>query len=120
MPLVRAVTGERDALLGFLAAQRAGVTNALRGLTDEQAAATPTASALSGLLADYAAAAGRTDELAAAADLDTPANLPNSPRTIRWVLLHLIEETARHAGHADVIRESIDGATAHTLAEPTG
>ena len=30
--------------------------------------------------------------------------------TPRWVLLHLIEETARHAGHADIIRESIDGA----------
>jgi uncharacterized damage-inducible protein DinB len=29
----------------------------------------------------------------------------------RWVLLHLIEEVARHAGHADIIRESIDGAT---------
>ena len=28
---------------------------------------------------------------------------------LRWVLLHLIEETARHAGHADLIRESIDG-----------
>jgi hypothetical protein len=30
--------------------------------------------------------------------------------TLRWVLLHLIEETARHAGHADMIREAIDGA----------
>jgi len=29
--------------------------------------------------------------------------------TLRWVLLHLIEETARHAGHADLIREAIDG-----------
>lgn len=34
---------------------------------------------------------------------------------MRWVLLHLIEETARHAGHADVIRESIDGATMDQL-----
>ena len=30
---------------------------------------------------------------------------------LRWVLVHLIEETARHAGHADVIRELLDGAT---------
>lgn len=29
--------------------------------------------------------------------------------TLRWVLLHLIEETARHAGHADLLREAIDG-----------
>jgi uncharacterized damage-inducible protein DinB len=35
--------------------------------------------------------------------------------SVRWVLLHLIEETARHAGHADIIRESIDGATAYPL-----
>ncbi|MGO8823705.1 MAG: DinB family protein [Acidimicrobiales bacterium] len=35
--------------------------------------------------------------------------------TPRWVLLHLIEETARHAGHADIIRESIDGAGCWTV-----
>jgi uncharacterized damage-inducible protein DinB len=35
--------------------------------------------------------------------------------SVRWVLLHLIEETARHAGHADIVRESIDGATAFPL-----
>ena len=35
--------------------------------------------------------------------------------TLRWVLLHLIQETARHAGHADIIRESIDGGTAYPL-----
>lgn len=34
---------------------------------------------------------------------------------IRWVLLHLVEEVARHAGHADIIRESIDGATMYEL-----
>jgi hypothetical protein len=35
--------------------------------------------------------------------------------SVRWVLLHLIQETARHAGHADIIRESVDGATAFSL-----
>jgi hypothetical protein len=35
--------------------------------------------------------------------------------SVRWVLLHLIQETARHAGHADVIRESLDGATMFEL-----
>ena len=35
--------------------------------------------------------------------------------SVRWVLLHLIEETARHAGHADIIRESIDGTSAYLL-----
>jgi hypothetical protein len=31
--------------------------------------------------------------------------------TLRWILVHLVEEYARHAGHADLIRESIDGRT---------
>ena len=31
--------------------------------------------------------------------------------SLRWVLLHLLEETARHAGHADIIREQLDGTT---------
>jgi uncharacterized damage-inducible protein DinB len=35
--------------------------------------------------------------------------------TVRWILLHLIEETARHSGHADIVRETIDGATAFPL-----
>jgi uncharacterized damage-inducible protein DinB len=33
--------------------------------------------------------------------------------TMRWVLIHMIEEVARHAGHLDLMRESIDGATGH-------
>ncbi|SDD44236.1 mycothiol transferase [Auraticoccus monumenti] len=35
--------------------------------------------------------------------------------SVRWVLLHLVQELARHAGHADIIRESIDGATMYEL-----
>ena len=47
-------------------------------------------------------------------DLGRAVPLPASPWapdgcTVRWVLLHLIEETARHAGHADLLREAIDG-----------
>jgi len=34
-----------------------------------------------------------------------------APVNLRWVLMHLLEETARHAGHADILRESIDGTT---------
>ena len=33
--------------------------------------------------------------------------------SLRWILVHMIEEYARHCGHADFIRESIDGDTAH-------
>jgi uncharacterized damage-inducible protein DinB len=35
--------------------------------------------------------------------------------TVRWILLHLIQETARHTGHADIVRETIDGGTAYPL-----
>ena len=35
--------------------------------------------------------------------------------TVRWVIHHLINELARHSGHADIIRESIDGATLYEL-----
>jgi uncharacterized damage-inducible protein DinB len=34
-------------------------------------------------------------------------------RSLRWVIIHMIEETARHAGHADIIREQVDGATGY-------
>jgi uncharacterized damage-inducible protein DinB len=47
-------------------------------------------------------------------DLDALTKFPNRRGGIfsmRWVLIHMIEETARHAGHADLIRESIDGST---------
>ena len=60
----------------------------------------------------------------AEADLDTPVPVPHDvpwfPKdidnwSVRWAALHLIEELSRHAGHADIIRESIDGATMYEL-----
>ena len=167
---VRMVTDERDGLLAFLAGQREVITIAAYGLTDEQARAVPSASALSvgGLikhvsateqgwidlvlrrpqddggeqdyednfrLADgetlaevidgYRRVAARTEEVVGGiATLDQPVPVPRGvpwfPQdldawSVRWVLLHLIQETARHAGHADIIRESIDGASAYPL-----
>jgi hypothetical protein len=166
------VIDERDGLLAYLAQQRDALRIAAYGLTDQQAAATPTASALSlgglikhaarcerrwivailaqrplpglwpatdwvaefrleagetlaGLLDDYAAVAEETEAIVAEiADLGQPVPVPQGvpwfPKDVpawsaRWVLLHVIEETARHAGHADIIRESLDGATAYPL-----
>ena len=57
-------------------------------------------------------------------DLNQPVPIPKGvpwfPQdvdswTVRWVLLHVIEENGRHAGHADIVRESIDGATMYEL-----
>ncbi|GHH39653.1 DinB family protein [Streptomyces candidus] len=164
-------TDETSTLLAFLDEQRAGIRNALRGLTDEQAATTPSAStlSLSGLLKhvteveqNWLALAGceitpaersETDwqdsfrlvpeqgetvsamterwaevartgaEFARAADLNTTFSLPDTPWfpkedvSLRWVLLRLITEMARHAGHADIIRESLDGKNSYELGE---
>ena len=53
------------------------------------------------------------DRALAAGGLDTLAVVERHGETasLRWILLHLVEEYARHAGHADLIRESVDGAT---------
>lgn len=40
---------------------------------------------------------------------DAPSRGPMRPTTLRWVMVHMIEETARHAGHMDITRELVDG-----------
>ncbi len=169
--LVPPVTDERAMLLAFLGQQRDALRYAAHGLSDEQADARPSVSALSvaGIikhvaqverawvtflvtgdttvfavtddyedgfrlvagetLADAAAQsaeqARHTEQVVSAID-DLGALLPATTDVVpwipaglrwtpRWILLHLIEETARHAGHADIVRESIDDATRWTL-----
>jgi len=73
---------------------------------------------LTGLLDEYGQVARRTDEFVVALpDLNISQPLPEAPwfePGARWsarrVLLHIIAETAQHAGHADIIREALDGA----------
>lgn len=175
--LARPVRDERHSLREFLSYQQSAFVAVAYGLTDEQARATPTVSALSvgGLIkhatgmqrswmqrvaaapnepaADtrsfeerqkeyedeyvmrpdetltqvlevYARQSESTLELVDAADLDAavpvPRDAPWFPQdvdawSVRWVFLHVISELARHAGHADIIRESIDGATMYEL-----
>jgi len=45
-----------------------------------------------------------------AASLDDMSKDKERPRSLRWIMVHMIEETARHAGHADILRELTDGA----------
>jgi uncharacterized damage-inducible protein DinB len=167
---VPAVEGERANLLAYLEQQRNGIRLTAFGLTEDQARATPTSSALSvgGLIkhvtsterswmndvlqrgnpADgeanygdsFALGADETLEeiladsvrcgleteaiIADIADLGQPVPVPKDvpwfPKDVeswevRWVLLHLIEELARHAGHADIIREHVDGGTMYPI-----
>ncbi|MGW3602068.1 DinB family protein [Micromonospora sp. NPDC005161] len=71
---------------------------------------------LAGLVERFRQVADQTDELMATLDLDAAHPLPQAPWfepgaswTVRRVLLHLIAETSQHAGHADILREAIDG-----------
>ncbi|AUY47929.1 DinB family protein [Streptomyces sp. CB01881] len=73
---------------------------------------------LAGVLADYDETARRTDELVAVLpDLGASHPLPKAPWfegdahwSARRVLMHIVAETAQHAGHADILREALDGA----------
>jgi hypothetical protein len=79
---------------------------------------------LAGLLSAFEADNATSLQLVDTADLDAavpvPTDIPWFPKgldawSVRWVILHVINELARHSGHADIIRESIDGATMYEL-----
>ncbi|MEV5507600.1 DinB family protein [Streptomyces orinoci] len=80
---------------------------------------------VAGVLARWEEVAAETERFVrSVANLEETFELPPVPwmpesRTvsIRWMLLHLVEELARHAGHADVIRESLDGKNEYELAQ---
>ena len=64
------------------------------------------------LAAAYERACARSREVAARFDLDHVVPHPQLGEvSLRWIMVHLIEETARHAGHADILRELTDGET---------
>lgn len=74
------------------------------------------------LLAHWDKIAAETEAfITSAPSLDDTFELPEAPWfprervSLRWLMLNLIRETARHAGHADIIRESVDGKTAFEL-----
>ena len=79
---------------------------------------------LEGLLGAFKTQNATSLRLVETADLDAavpvPHDIPWFPKdqkawSVRWVILHVINELARHAGHADIIRETIDGATMYEL-----
>lgn len=89
------------------------------GMWDMDQYLAPAGATVSDLRTAYEEAARATDEAVAHADLDTQVPLPEAPWepgvphhwSVRRILLHLLRETAQHAGHADIIRESLDGAS---------
>ncbi|MGW0521620.1 DinB family protein [Crossiella sp. NPDC003009] len=89
------------------------------GMMDEDQYLMPADRSLAELRAEYLAVAKMTDTAFATVDLDARVLLPQTPWSppepqfwsARQILLHLFRETAQHAGHADLIRESLDGAS---------
>ncbi|MEV2240387.1 DinB family protein [Micromonospora sp. NPDC049891] len=66
------------------------------------------------VIADYRSAIAESDAHISAAggmDVRTARPVDGEPRTLRWVFAHMTGETVRHAGHADILRELVDGAT---------
>jgi hypothetical protein len=80
---------------------------------------------LAGVIDEYHRIAKRTEDVVASIDdlgqaVPVPKGVPWFPDdvdawSVRWVLHHLITETSRHGGHADIVREHIDGATFYAL-----
>lgn len=169
------VHDEREALAAYLLQQQDAFRAAIFGLTDQEAAETPTPSSLSvgtlvkhvtavqkgwleqvrcaperpperpmeeqyaereaefswqgsdtvgAVVAAFDDASAQVLEGVRSVDLELPVPVPPAPWnphdvdawSVRWVWFHLVEELARHAGHADIIREAVDGATMYELA----
>jgi uncharacterized damage-inducible protein DinB len=70
----------------------------------------PAGWSVSDVIAFYRAETAAADAvLAGAESFDLPSAAPVRPTTLRWIVSHLIEETARHVGHMDITRELLDG-----------
>lgn len=63
------------------------------------------------ILALYRAECDRSRAIVAGAAWDDVARRPGRDQTLGWILTHMVEEVARHCGHADILRELIDGKT---------
>lgn len=98
---------ERDTLIETLARHRGFLLQTARGLTEEQARTRSTVSQLTiaGLLKHVA----EVDLDSAHLLSEAPWFEPGTSWTVRRVALHLLAEISQHAGHADIIREAIDG-----------
>ena len=68
------------------------------------------ADSLEEIIADYRASWAESDTVIARLGLDDVPSRPDAP-SLRWILAHMIEETARHLGHIDILREQLDGVT---------
>jgi hypothetical protein len=64
---------------------------------------------LSRLLDEFEKQCARSNEITATHSLDDVGKQPDFTPTLRWIMIHMVEETARHVGHLDTVREFMDG-----------
>jgi hypothetical protein len=92
--------------------QRVLTGSAPPGIGDDGGWAVSEEDTVRGLVAAYEAECARSRATAARYALDDTGTHPSlGPVSLRWIYVHMIEETGRHAGHADILRELTDGAT---------
>lgn len=78
--------------------------------TDPQRQFAPGTEPMAELVRDYQDTCERSRRIAAAHELDDTGHHPRMGEvSLRWILVHVIEELARHAGHLDILREQLDG-----------
>ena len=106
------MTRELDQLRATLDALRAGDLKKLAGLSDDDARRSTVDSGtnLAGLVQHltFVESLWFEEIIAALGDPDAPVTRNGKQHELRWALLAVIQETARHAGHADILREQID------------
>ena len=66
---------------------------------------------LAGIIQDYEKACAESREVLSRYELDDPCLASPAGHNVRWVVTHMIEETGRHCGHLDIVRELLDGTT---------
>jgi len=110
--------GERETLVDVLDYRREGVVAKVVDLDVEAATrpAVPSGTSLLGLVKHltWVEELWFNEVIRAQDDLDVRCvgtGVAPEPMTLRWIPVHMVEETARHAGHADIIREQYDGET---------
>lgn len=122
--LVKHVTAMEQSWLDLILQRETPAADASGADDYEAAFALGPGETLTGALAALDRVAAETADVVRGTPLDHPVPVPKGVPwfpddidawSVRWVLLHLIEEIGRHAGHADIIRESIDGATMYEL-----
>jgi hypothetical protein len=65
---------------------------------------------LESITALYEGEIARSRKIVEHSSLDDPSHASKEPLSLRWIMIHMIEETPRHTGHADILRELTDGA----------